>query len=88
MADPFDAAVVSLVCDHACMEARATNTAQANLSVDIAFIEFSIRYGSRDQKLWRMPIIAAVVDTPGATGWPYTIVWFMVPLLLTYPTCA
>jgi hypothetical protein len=31
------------------------------------------------QKLWRMPIIAAVVDSPGATGCPYTIVWFIVP---------
>ncbi|KDB06193.1 hypothetical protein LIG30_0467 [Burkholderia sp. lig30] len=26
--------------------------------------------GPEGQKLWRMPSIAAVVPTPGATGWP------------------
>jgi hypothetical protein len=51
MDDPFDAALVAPVCDHAQTDARAINTPQADLRAVTVFIEVSSCYGPWDQNV-------------------------------------
>ena len=67
--DASGALAVSLVWDHAVMDVATNTTPIASLNARMLFIKYS-KCGLPNQKEWRMPIIAAVVDTPGATGAP------------------
>jgi hypothetical protein len=51
MDDPFDAALVAPVCDHAQTDAKAINTPQADLRAVTVFIEVSSCYGPWDQNV-------------------------------------
>jgi hypothetical protein len=69
IADAPGALAGSPVWDHAVKEVATSAAPTASLNV---FIEYSGRllWGLRNQKVWRMPTIAAVVFLPGATGVP------------------